>query len=121
MTEATGAMSVHDFATATGQSAAGVRRGIHSGRIPGGFRAGNRLRVNQGVAPFPPGVYTVDQCAARLAVPQKSVRKWIQAGRMPGVVRIGRCVRIDKATLEKRILSGEVLLPTSPRYHRESR
>jgi excisionase family DNA binding protein len=56
------------------------------------------------------GVYSVRELAVRLGVSEKFVWKHIQDGKLPGVVRCGRAVRVDKATIERRILGGQVLI-----------
>ena len=57
------------------------------------------------------GAYTVATLAVRVGCSAKAVRKWIAQGRVAGVVRCGRSIRIDQATTERRLLSGELLLP----------
>ena len=57
------------------------------------------------------GMYTVETLARRVAHPPKTIRKWLAARRIRGVVRCGRSVRFDKATVERAILSGDLLLP----------
>ncbi|MBD3397130.1 MAG: helix-turn-helix domain-containing protein [Chitinivibrionales bacterium] len=58
------------------------------------------------------GAYTVAELARRISAPEKSIRKWAAAGRVPGMLRLGRAIRFDKATIERRIAAGDLLLPS---------
>jgi hypothetical protein len=49
--------------------------------------------------------------AAFLGVSVKAVIKWRDAGRLPGQVRCGRIHRFRRVDIEKKLLSGELLLP----------
>jgi predicted DNA-binding transcriptional regulator AlpA len=54
---------------------------------------------------------SAEQLAKKLSVSPKSVRKWTQKRKLPGVVRLGkRCIRYRLVDIEKRLLSGELLL-----------
>lgn len=57
-----------------------------------------------------PGAYTVSGLAKRLGVSEKWVWSHVYDGRLAGVIRCGRAIRIDRATIERRILGGKVLL-----------
>ena len=63
----------------------------------------------------PESLYTVETLAKRLGVSERFVRANVAAGRMPGVVKIGRTLRFEPAAIEKRVLSGSVLLPKKTR------
>ena len=45
-----------------------------------------------------------------LSVSGKTVVKWRDAGRLPGAVRVGRVWRFRRAEIERRLLSGTLLL-----------
>ena len=52
------------------------------------------------------------QLAVKLNVAVKTIRKWFGANRLPGTVRISKhCVRFRKLDIEKRLLTGTLLLP----------
>ena len=54
---------------------------------------------------------TTAELAEMLAVSEKAIRLWTDQGLMPGVVRIGkRCLRYRKATIEKKLASGQLLI-----------
>lgn len=58
------------------------------------------------------GAFTVQTLAQRCGLSEKTIRKWDAARRIPGRLSLGRAVRYDRATIERRLLSGELLLPT---------
>ena len=51
-----------------------------------------------------------DELAAYLNVSRKFVIKHRETGRIPGAVRIGRIWRFRRTEVEKRLLSGSLLL-----------
>jgi predicted DNA-binding transcriptional regulator AlpA len=51
--------------------------------------------------------------AAFLGVSVKAVVKWRDQGRLPGQVRCGRIHRFRRSDIEKKLLSGELLLPAN--------
>jgi excisionase family DNA binding protein len=53
---------------------------------------------------------SIRDAARILAVSPRTLYKSMYAGRLPGVTRFGRAVRIHRATLDRRALSGQVLL-----------
>ena len=54
--------------------------------------------------------FTSEQLAAYLNVSVKSIIKWRDARRLPGAVRCGRVWRFRRVEVEKRLLTGELLL-----------
>jgi len=58
-----------------------------------------------------PGMYDVRGLARRLNMSPKWVRKHVLDRRLPGIVKCGRSVRFDRAAIERRALTGDVLLP----------
>lgn len=60
------------------------------------------------------GAYTIEQLAERLGMSVKWVRKHVADRRLPGIIRCGRAVRFDRAAIERRILSGQVLHEKTP-------
>jgi len=57
-----------------------------------------------------PEFFDTTELAQYLGVSRKAVIKWRQARRIPGAVRCGRVWRFRRTEIEKRLLSGELLL-----------
>jgi len=57
--------------------------------------------------------FTTEQLAKYLGVSVKAVVKWRDARRIPGCVRCGRVWRFRRSDIEKRLLSGSLLLEKS--------
>lgn len=53
---------------------------------------------------------TVKELAAYLNCSEKFIRKHIESRRLPGMVKIGRIYRFRKSDVQKRLLSGQLLL-----------
>jgi excisionase family DNA binding protein len=54
---------------------------------------------------------TTEELAQYLNFSVKSIEKHRVTGRIPGAVRVGRVWRFSRAEVNKRILSGSLLLP----------
>ena len=54
--------------------------------------------------------FTPDELAAYLNVSRKFIEKHIATRRIPGAVKIGRVWRFRRSDLEKRLLSGSLLI-----------
>ena len=54
--------------------------------------------------------FNTEELAAYLNVSKKFIIKHRDLGRIPGAVRIGRVWRFRRSDVEKRLLSGELLL-----------
>lgn len=54
--------------------------------------------------------FSVQELAAYLNCSEKFIRKHIESRRLPGMVRVGRLYRFRKSDVEKRLLSGQLLL-----------
>jgi excisionase family DNA binding protein len=65
-----------------------------------------------------PEYFTPQELAVILHVGARWVQKQIEARRLPGLTKVGRYWRIRKSDFEKRILTGEVLLPKLPKSPR---
>ena len=50
------------------------------------------------------------QLAMMLNVSKKAIIKWREQGRLAGAVRCGRVWRFNRLAIEKRLLSGKLLL-----------
>jgi len=57
-----------------------------------------------------PEFFDTKGLARYLSVSPKSVIKWRDKKRIPGAVKCGRVWRFRRAEIEKRLLSGELLL-----------
>jgi excisionase family DNA binding protein len=57
-----------------------------------------------------PELLTPDELAALLNMSIKFVKNHIQSRRIPGLVKCGRHWRIKRVEVEKRIISGKLLL-----------
>lgn len=53
---------------------------------------------------------SVKQLAEYLNCSEKFIRKHIESRRLPGMVKIGRTYRFRKSEVEKRLLTGQLLL-----------
>lgn len=53
---------------------------------------------------------TVKELAAYLNCSEKFIRRHIESRRLPGMVKIGRVYRFRKSDVEKKLLSGQLLL-----------
>lgn len=53
---------------------------------------------------------SVKQLANYLNCSEKFIRKHIESRRLPGMVKIGRVYRFRKSDVEKKLLSGQLLL-----------
>ena len=51
------------------------------------------------------------QLATMLSVSKKFIDKHTAAHRLPGMVRVGRLIRFRRLEIEKRLATGELLLP----------
>ncbi|HEX2956568.1 MAG TPA: helix-turn-helix domain-containing protein [Chitinispirillaceae bacterium] len=56
---------------------------------------------------------TAQQLADYVNCSIKFIRKHIESGRLPGMVKIGRVYRFRKSDIEKRLLSGQLLLDSN--------
>jgi len=54
---------------------------------------------------------TPEQLASMLQVSKKFIDKHIASRRLPGAVKIGRLWRFSRIEVEKRLVTGELLLP----------
>ena len=54
--------------------------------------------------------FTVQELANYLNCSEKFIRKYIESRRLPGMVKIGRVYRFRKSDVEKKLLSGQLLL-----------
>lgn len=61
------------------------------------------------------GTFNTHSLASRLGVSEKTVRKWDARRLIPGRLTLGRAVRYDRLTVEKRLLSGALLLDVEAR------
>lgn len=57
--------------------------------------------------------FTSKELAEYVNVSVKFIEKYTSSGRLPGLRKMGRCVRWDKNAVDRRILSGNILLPMS--------
>lgn len=55
-------------------------------------------------------LFDSNQLAVYLNVSKKSIEKWRVQNRLPGACRIGRYWRFRRNEIEKRLLSGQLLL-----------
>ncbi|NLL15367.1 MAG: helix-turn-helix domain-containing protein [Fibrobacter sp.] len=53
---------------------------------------------------------SVKQLADYLNCSEKFIRKYVERRRLPGMVKIGRVYRFRKSEVEKKLLSGQLLL-----------
>jgi excisionase family DNA binding protein len=53
---------------------------------------------------------SVKQLADYLNCSEKFIRKYVESRRLPGMVKIGRVYRFRKSEVEKKLLSGQLLL-----------
>jgi len=53
---------------------------------------------------------TVKELANYLNCSEKFIRKHLEGRRLPGMVKIGRVYRFRKSDVEKKLLSGQLLL-----------
>lgn len=54
--------------------------------------------------------FSVQELADYLNCSEKFIRKHIESRRLPGMVKLGRVYRFRKSDVEKRLLSGQLLL-----------
>jgi excisionase family DNA binding protein len=54
--------------------------------------------------------FSVRELANYLNCSEKFIRKHIESRRLPGMVKIGRVYRFRKSDVEKKLLSGQLLL-----------
>lgn len=54
--------------------------------------------------------FTPDELASYLKVSKKFIEKHLSTRRIPGAVKIGRVWRFRRADIQKRLLSGSLLL-----------
>jgi len=59
-----------------------------------------------------PEYYTPEELSIKLNVSRKTITKWTQSRRIPGQVKAGGMWRYRINEVEKKLLSGEFLLPT---------
>jgi predicted DNA-binding transcriptional regulator AlpA len=53
---------------------------------------------------------SINEAAHMLSMSTKALYTALYADRLPGVTRFGRAIRIHRPTLERRALSGQILL-----------
>ena len=58
-----------------------------------------------------PDFFTTEQLAEYINVPVRTVEGWRNAHRIPGAVRCGRIWRFRRTDVERRLVSGNFLLP----------
>lgn len=67
---------------------------------------GNNTQIEKEQVDF----FDTEGLARFLNVSKKSIIKWREAGRLPGMVRCGRIFRFRRNAIEKKLLSGTLLL-----------
>ena len=54
-----------------------------------------------------------EELSIMLNVSKKSIEKWRSQNRLPGQLKCGRVFRFRRLEVEKRLLSGQLLLPVN--------
>lgn len=60
-----------------------------------------------------PEFWNTEQLARHLNVSTKAIVKWRSQRRLPGACRVGRIWRYRRKEIEKKLLSGSLLLPAT--------